>query len=71
MTFSDWNGLGRTALQIDSMDTDLRVGLWNAIYSSYRTDICSAPPMLVSWEYGHDRRLRMFSRKLLTDLMKQ
>ena len=71
MTFSNRYGLGRTALQINSMDYDLRVGLWNAIYSSYRADIYSPPPMLVSWEYGHDRRLRVFSRKLLTDLMKQ
>lgn len=34
-SFSDRHGLGRTVLQIDSMDDNLRVDLWNTVYLSY------------------------------------
>ena len=83
MTFSDRQGLGHTTLQIESMDDELRAGLWNAVTFSYRADIYankitistgggSTPSSPYSARsYTHDSSLLAFAEKLVINVMRQ
>ncbi len=80
-SFSDRHGLSRKALQANSMDYELRTGLWNAVYFSYSADIyadrtkrSSMGPL--DWGNQSNRRnpdaeLIVFALRLRVDVMKQ
>ncbi len=80
--FSDHQGLSQKPEQIDSLDEDLRNGLWNAVYGAYSIDIyedksAKVPSSygLVPWNYNAkhhnpDGDLIAFSMKLRINVMK-
>ena len=61
-SFSDRHGLSRTALQTDSMDNELRTGLWNAFYRFYANEIRYV---------FYDRNFGFFIEGLWADVLKR
>ena len=77
-SFSQRQGIGRKALQVQSMDDDLRNGLWNVVYQTYRPQVYRRNRdnhfEFAPWDFGDhnpNRWLENFFEKFVTTITKQ